>query len=126
MPSNPILQACWNTVRPQSCCRCSFSRTPWPALPQDARQRGLAHLDRALGVRHRRFSRVIFHKARLTTASENTYVSSRIDVALNLAQHVVTFRAEFNLFSVDRAPVLTQIAETNPRELHRKGWTLFR
>ena len=27
-PSRPILRACWKTVRPQPCSRCSFGRTP--------------------------------------------------------------------------------------------------
>jgi hypothetical protein len=39
------LQACWNTVSPQSCSRCSFSR-PGQALAQDAGQRRLAGLER--------------------------------------------------------------------------------
>ena len=46
MPSQPSWQACWKTVSPQSCARCSLSRTPRSALAQDARQRRLADLDR--------------------------------------------------------------------------------
>src|SRR6476646_6144930 len=29
MPSQPSWQACWNAVRPQSCARGSFRRSPW-------------------------------------------------------------------------------------------------
>jgi hypothetical protein len=66
------------------------------------------------------------NESSVSTRLETAYVPLLSEKAFNLLQHVVTFRAEFNLPPVDGAPVRTQIAENNPRVFHREGWSVFR